>query len=86
MKEKISCIDERYKDKDKKSRVKQLIENNLLEINKENIEFLVQNKFDNEIIILIENSEDEEQDDIVAYILDNNVDETLYYLILDSNI
>ena len=86
VKEKISCINERYKDKDKKSRVKQLIEKNLLEINKENIEFLVQNRFDNEIKILIENSEDEEQDDIVAYILDNNVDETLYYLILDSNI
>lgn len=84
VKEKISCINERYKDK--KSRVKQLIEKNLLEINKENIEFLVQNRFDNEIKILIENSEDEEQDDIVAYILDNNVDKTLYYLILDSNI
>ena len=86
VKEKISCIDERYKDKDKKSRVKQLIEKNLLEINKENIEFLVQNKFNNEIKILIENSEDEEQDDIVAYILDNNVDEKLYCSILNSNI
>ena len=82
----ISCIDERYKEKDKKSRVKQLIKNNLLEINEENIEFLVQNRFNNEIKILIENSEAEEQDDIVAYILDNNADETLYYLILDSNI
>lgn len=84
--ERISCIDERYKEKDKKSRVKQLIKNNLLEINEENIEFLVQNRFNNEIKILIENSEAEEQDDIVAYILDNNADETLYYLILESNI
>lgn len=86
VKEKISCIDERYKDKDKKSRVKQLIENNLLEINKENIEFLVQNKFDNEIIILIENSEEEEEDNIVAYVLKNDLDKELYYLILNSNI
>lgn len=86
VKEKISCIDERYKDKDKKTRVKQLIEKNLLEINKENIEFLVQNRFDNEIIILIENSEEEEEDNIVAYVLKNDLDEKLYYLILNSNI
>lgn len=84
VKEKISCIDERYKDK--KTRVKQLIEKNLLEINKENIEFLVQNRFDNEIIILIENSEEEEEDNIVAYVLKNDLDEELYYLILNSNI
>ena len=82
--EKISYIDEEFKNK--KTRVKQLIEKNLLEINNDNIEFLVQNGFNHEIIILIENSEDEEQDDIVAYILDNNVDEKLYCSILNSNI
>lgn len=84
--EKISCIDERYKEKNKKSRVKQLIKNKLLEINKENIEFLVQNRFNHEIKILIENSEEEEQDNIVAYVLKNDLDEELYYLILNSNI
>ena len=82
----ISCIDERYKEKDKKSRVKQLIKNNLLEISEENIEFLIQNRFDNEIIILIDNFEEEEQDNIVSYVLKNDLDEKLYYLILDSNI
>lgn len=82
--EKISYIDEEFKNK--KTRVKQLIEKNLLEINNDNIKFLVQNGFNHEIIILIENSEDEEQDDIVAYILDNNVDEKLYCSILNSNI
>lgn len=84
--EKISCIDERYKEKNKKSRVKQLVKNKLLEINKENIEFLVQNRFNHEIKILIENSEEEEQDNIVAYVLKNDLDEELYYLILNSNI
>ena len=39
--EKISFIDEEFKNK--KSRIKQLIEKNLLEINNDNIGFLVQN-------------------------------------------
>ena len=82
--EKISYIDEEFKDK--KIRVKQLIKNNLLEINDDNIEFLVQNGFNDEIIILIENSEEEEQDNIVYYVLKNDLDETLYYRILNSNI
>ena len=84
--EQISCIDERYKDKDKRTRVKQIIENNLLEINEENIEFLVQNGFNYEILILIENSEEKEQYYIAYYVLKNDFDETLYYLILNSDI
>lgn len=82
--EKISCIDKEFKNK--KSRVKQLIENNLLEINNDNIEFLVQNRFNDEIIILIENSEEKEQYYIVYYVLRNDFNEILYYLILNSNI
>ena len=84
--EQISCIDERYKDKDKRTRVKQIIENNLLEINEENIEFLVQNGFNYEILILIEDSEEKEQYYIAYYVLKNDFDETLYYLILNSDI
>lgn len=82
--EKISFIDEEFKNK--KSRIKQLIEKNLLEINNGNIEFLVQNGFNDEIIILIENSEEEEQYYIVCYVLRNDFNEILYYLILNSNI
>lgn len=82
--EKISFIDEEFKNK--KSRIKQLIEKNLLEINNDNIGFLVQNGFNDEIIILIENSEEEEQYYIVYYVLINDFNEILYYLILNSNI
>ena len=82
--EKISFIDEEFKNK--KSRIKQLIEKNLLEINNDNIGFLVQNGFNDEIIILIENSEEEEQYYIVYYVLRNDFNEILYYLILNSNI